>query len=113
MAESTTMSDIANKTEQERQFRKIANLKLSRYIDTINGQQVDCEPSPEDSRKAMDDTHPESRHYHDNTLVLEWKASAGSIEEWGGLVRATTPAELPPLLQTNAWTQFTSRRTAL
>jgi len=82
------MSDVVKKSGKERQFRKIKELKWSRYVDTVNGQQVDCEPSEEAIRTALDNSDLESLHYHDETLVPEWKSGARSIDEWGRLVRS-------------------------
>lgn len=81
------MSAGPTKSEEVRETRKIADLKPSRYGYTVNDQAVDCEPSTEDIARALREGRLETRHYHDETLLPEWKANARSIEEWGRLVR--------------------------
>lgn len=60
---------------------------MSRYVDTINFQKIDCEPTVEDIRKALREGRLEPRHYQDPSLVPEWEAAARSTENWGLLVR--------------------------
>jgi len=82
------MSHTQTEPEEAFETRKISELKPSRYVDTVNGQAIDCEPTPEDIANALQQERLEPRHYHDETLLLpEWKANANSIGHWGRLVR--------------------------
>jgi len=74
------------------QIRKISDLKIRYYGDTINGQVIICEPTPKSICEAIQAGHLEQRNYQADLDVMqaEWltesQKSSDPIATWQRLV---------------------------
>ncbi len=72
-------------SETPHETRKLGEIGLVRYGDTINGNSLDCEPSKEGIQQALDEGLLEERAYQCDLekLKAEWIQASDNAQDAG------------------------------